>query len=135
MKALSVRQPWAWAIIHAGKPVENRTWKTKIRGEILIHASKTFDHEGYYWIKENCRELSIGPFDIPKPNDFLKGGMIGIATLVSCVQSHPNPWFFGPYGFVFEDPRPIDFIPCPGKLGFFDFNRIIEIANFDGGIS
>lgn len=25
--ALSVRQPWAWAIIHAGKDIENRSWQ------------------------------------------------------------------------------------------------------------
>jgi len=26
MRCLSVRQPWAWAIIYAGKTIENRTW-------------------------------------------------------------------------------------------------------------
>ena len=28
MKALSIRQPWAWAILHAGKDIENRDWRT-----------------------------------------------------------------------------------------------------------
>ena len=27
MKALTLRHPWAWAIVHCGKDVENRTWK------------------------------------------------------------------------------------------------------------
>lgn len=40
MKALSIRQPWAWAIVNAGKRVENRTWETRYRGPILIHAAK-----------------------------------------------------------------------------------------------
>ena len=39
MKALSVRAPWWWAILH-GKPVENRDWQTNYRGEVLLHASK-----------------------------------------------------------------------------------------------
>ena len=32
MKCLSIRQPWAWAIIHAGKDIENRCWPTSYRG-------------------------------------------------------------------------------------------------------
>jgi hypothetical protein len=41
VKALSIRQPWAWAILHAGKRLENRDWKgCAYRGPILIHASK-----------------------------------------------------------------------------------------------
>jgi hypothetical protein len=47
MRALTVRQPWAWAIFH-GKPVENRSWATKYRGDLLIHARKQFDLAGYF---------------------------------------------------------------------------------------
>ncbi len=49
MKALSIRQPWAWAICHAGKRVENREWLSsspslhvarRLVGQtIAIHAS------------------------------------------------------------------------------------------------
>ena len=59
MKALSVRQPWAWAIIHAGKDVENRTWGTRYHGPLLIHASKNYDRDGKAFIQ---RELGI---DVP----------------------------------------------------------------------
>ncbi|MCC7374294.1 MAG: hypothetical protein IT581_06545 [Verrucomicrobiales bacterium] len=38
--AISVRQPSAWMIIHAGKDIENRTWRTKFRGRVLVHAAK-----------------------------------------------------------------------------------------------
>ena len=43
--ALSVRQPWAWAIIHAGKDIENRSWQAvnrglDQRGRIAVHAAK-----------------------------------------------------------------------------------------------
>jgi hypothetical protein len=35
---LTIRNPWAWAIVHGGKPVENRGWRTAYRGPLLIHA-------------------------------------------------------------------------------------------------
>ena len=34
MKALSIHQPWAWAILNAGKTVENRTWSTNYQGPL-----------------------------------------------------------------------------------------------------
>jgi hypothetical protein len=41
MKCVSLHQPWAWAVLHAGKKVENRTWATRHRGPLLIHAART----------------------------------------------------------------------------------------------
>lgn len=43
MKALSVRQPWATLIVAGLKRVETRTWATRHRGPLLIHAAKTPD--------------------------------------------------------------------------------------------
>lgn len=46
MMALTVKQPWAWAIVHSTKRVENRTWPPPdkiIRQRIAIHAGATFD--------------------------------------------------------------------------------------------
>jgi hypothetical protein len=42
VKALTIRQPWAWAIIYAGKNIENRSWNTKLRGTIAIHAGFSY---------------------------------------------------------------------------------------------
>src|SRR3990167_9411398 len=47
MKALSIRQPWAWLILHAGKDIENRGWPTSFRGRFLIHASKGMTRAEY----------------------------------------------------------------------------------------
>lgn len=47
MRVLSTRQPWAWLIVRQvenlddKKDVENRNRRTNVRGEILIHASKS----------------------------------------------------------------------------------------------
>lgn len=48
MKALTVRQPWAWAIIHGGKNVENRGagFTKTYRGPLLIHASGAWSERG-----------------------------------------------------------------------------------------
>ena len=44
---LTIRQPWAWAIIYGGKDVENRSWLTKHRGPLLVHAGSAFEPDGY----------------------------------------------------------------------------------------
>lgn len=45
IRALSITQPWAWAIIH-GKTVANRTRPTHHRGVLAIHAGKTWSGFG-----------------------------------------------------------------------------------------
>ena len=40
-RALTVRQPWAWAIAAGHKDCENRTWATSHRGWLAIHAAAT----------------------------------------------------------------------------------------------
>lgn len=45
MKAISIRQPYAYLIVNGKKDIENRNWKTKQRGRVLIHASQKIDDE------------------------------------------------------------------------------------------
>ncbi len=120
MKALSIQQPWAWAIFN-GKPVENRTWSTLYRGPLLIHAGKKFDDAGFAWIAMNHKRLAISLDNIPNLEFFKRGGFLGIVDLVDCVMRHDSPWFFGPRGLVFKNPRLLDqFITFPGRLGIFE---------------
>ena len=113
MKALSLRQPWAWLVVAGYKDVENRTWATRFRGMFLIHASKTFDHVGY---KRVLHEMNLA---LPDPGEFERGGIVGLAELVDCVTQHDSPWFWGPYGFVLRKARPLPFQPLRGMLGLF----------------
>lgn len=39
VKCLSIQAPWSYLIAFGIKDIENRTWTTKYRGEIYIHAS------------------------------------------------------------------------------------------------
>ena len=45
IRALTVRQPWVWAIAEQGKTIENRTWQTAYRGLLAIHAGARFDDD------------------------------------------------------------------------------------------
>ncbi len=117
MKTLSIQQPWAWAILHAGKTVENRTWATTYRGPLLIHAGKKIDREGRDWIE--------GQFRLMIPDGLPVGGIVGMCILDEIIhETHwPNdddPWFFGPYGWVIVDAEPLPFRPCRGQLGLFE---------------
>lgn len=112
--ALSIQQPYAWLIVNGYKDIENRDWATSVRGIVGIHAGKTFDREGYQYVR------AVFP-DIPLPNigDFEMGGIVGRAELVDCVRDHVSPWFSGTYGFVFRNAEPLPLMPCRGMLGFF----------------
>lgn len=123
--ALSIRQPWAYLIIHAAKDVENRDWPTRLRGSVLIHAGKTMTQADYWACALFCSSLPDGvipnDFEFP-PFDELKaqcGGIVGHMKIADCVTDHPSPWFCGPYGFVIEAAGTLPFTPCKGALGFF----------------
>lgn len=118
MKALSIRQPWAWAILLAGKDVENRSWATKFRGRVLIHAAL---HLRTREFEEDCSLIRRISGESVLSHYYMRfGGIVGSVEIVDCVVTSASPWFFGPWGFVLRDPRPLPFVPLRGQLGFFD---------------
>lgn len=123
MIALSIRQPWAWLILNAGKDIENRTWRTNVRGRILIHAAKGCTRGELEGAKTflYCRVQPVQPFLMPAIVDELeRGGIVGSVEIVDCVSSSKSVWFTGPQGFVLREPQPMPFAPFKGQLGFFD---------------
>lgn len=112
MRALSIRQPWAWLIVNGFKDIENRDWPTNIRGRFLVHAGKTIDADGERWIRHNFPQIDL-------PCGFQCGGIVGEVRIADCVQDSDSPWFMGDYGFVLRDAKALPFQPCRGKLGFF----------------
>jgi hypothetical protein len=115
MITLSVRQPWAWLIIHGPKRIENRRWTTNYRGLLAIHASKTFDVDSYV---ELLYDETV-PI-MPSRHDFDMGGIIGVVDLVGIVTESDNPWFEGPFGWVLENPKSVPFYKCRGQLSLFE---------------
>ena len=123
MKALSIRQPWAWLIANGYKDVENRSWPTRFRGPFLIHAGKRIDQEGLAWVRRTTWALSL-------PSQFETGGIVGRAEIVDCVDAFDSFWFFGPYGFVIENARPVRFVAVRGQLGFFSVSvETVEVGD------
>lgn len=117
MKAISIRQPWAWLIMHGGKDIENRTWSTNVRGRVLVHAAKGMSNSEWVDAANHAGHLGIM---IPQKEELQRGGIIGSVDIVDCVTESDSPWFFGPRGFVLRDPRPCDFRSLAGALGFFN---------------
>ncbi len=118
-RVLSIRQPWAWLIIHAGKDIENRNWSTKFRGRIWAHAGKGMTRDEYFDADYFVRRSFGGKITLPPYEDLLRGGIIGSVDIVDCVSKSDSPWFFGKFGFVLSDPQTFPFYECKGQLGFF----------------
>ncbi len=114
IRVISVRQPWAWLIIHAGKDIENRSWSTNHRGPLAIHASKAKpDPADCAAVLELAEELGIG-----EPQ-YEYGMVIGTVDVVGCVTRSRSPWFAGPVGWQLANPRPCDPWPLLGRLGLY----------------
>jgi hypothetical protein len=105
MKALTIKQPWAWAILFAGKDVENRSWSTSYRGPVVIHAGVSL-HDGSL-----PKRLPT-----PTPTQFDVSALLGIVDLVDVVEHSRSRWFEGDFGWVLKNPRPFEPIPCKGML-------------------
>lgn len=137
MKAISIRQPWAWLIIRPDlsedleareyairrgliKNIENRTWPTRIRGRVWIHAAQGMTKDEYEDATDPLWATGGPTIELPPPEQLQRGGIIGAADIVDCVTASSSPWFNGPFGFVLINAHPVPFMPLKGKLGFFD---------------
>jgi hypothetical protein len=115
-KALSIRQPWAWAIVEGFKDVENRSWSTRYRGQLFIHAGRREDHLA--WLDLDRRGIEF-------PDEVEHGGVIGVVDLVDCVEQHKSSWATeGSYHWLLTNPRSVPFVPMQGRLGIFN----VEVA-------
>jgi len=126
MKAILIRQPWAWFIVNGFKNIENRDWATKFRGKVLVHSAKGMTQAEYSDVCYFCqhsdspvRKMMRG-FEIPSFQTLQRGGIIGMTEILDCVSQSESPWFFGIHGFVLGRSRALPFMPYKGQLGFFD---------------
>ena len=125
LSALSVRQPWAWAIIHAGKDVENRSWVAVRNGltaprEVAIHSPAGMTQAEYYQGRDFMAGLGV---ECPEPAALIRGGIIGSALVAEIVCESASPWFFGPCALVLKHPQPCTPIPVAGMLGYFNWRE------------
>jgi hypothetical protein len=118
--AISVRQPWAWAIVYGGKDVENRSaprrFQPAVGHRVLIHASKTMSADEYAAAVAFMAGLGVR---CPAPPDLAFGGIVGSAIVTGIVTRHHSLWFRGPAALVRADARPEPFRPVRGQLGLW----------------
>jgi hypothetical protein len=130
MKALSIRQPWAWLIVNGHKDIENRTLRSWHRGPLLIHASQTMKKEDYALARQFAAARGV---TIPAAGELPRGGIVGRhrgaaswggivgrVEMTDCVNRHTSPWFEGSIGYVMENPETLPFQACLGQLGIFN---------------
>ncbi len=95
--AISVYQPWADLIVRGIKDIENRSWPTRFRGKILIHAGSNIKWD---IVKKYRRTLGLDSVDDYEPQTM---AIVGMAEIVDCVTTHRSRFFLGPYGFVLRN--------------------------------
>ena len=128
MKVITIKQPYATLIAKGLKKYEFRTWKTKYRGEILIHAGKGID-------KEAMKKFSQYNFEYPS------GCIIAKVIITDCIEvtdefrkqlKKENPLIYSNvinnkeyngYGFKLDNVEEIEPIEINGKLSLWDYNK------------
>jgi hypothetical protein len=114
LRALSLRQPWAWLVINGYKDIENRSWRTNHRGPLLIHASSNLTE-----FSETAAMVET-KYHIRVPENVEAGGIVGVVDVVDCVKTHASKWNFrNQWGWVLENPRRLPYRQCKGFVGLF----------------
>jgi hypothetical protein len=136
MKALSIRQPWAWAIFYAGKRIENRTWSTNYRGPLLIHAARGMTSREYCDAVQFMIDRKLWPERAADslllyPDCWKRGGIVGKCWLDRVIEPGQGLglttnerfykwWDPNQYGWVLDKVEPLPFHPCRGRQGLFE---------------
>ncbi len=125
VKALTIRQPWAELILRGRKPYELRSWRTKYRGPLVIHAAAKVD-------SDDARQLGLNP------ETLTTGCFVGIAVL-SDVRPYTGTdakllsskraggdWYPNLFSWVLMKPRRISPVKAKGQLGLFKVPKAVE---------
>lgn len=124
--ALSIWQPYAYLLANPNvlashqvpaKCIENRDWRPRYRGPLLIHASKMFDPSALPHWSRRFPGLKALP---QAAGGYECGGIVGRAKLVDVVNQSDDPWFCGRNGFLLADAQPLPFTPYSGSRFLFD---------------
>jgi hypothetical protein len=115
-KVLTIRQPWAHAIVHMGKDVENRSWRANYKGPLLIHASAYQEKDP----RGRLEDAMGRPLSKKLPEPLPTGSIVGVAELFDYVKDAPGRWAQkGFWHWRLRKVRPIKPVPCTGRLGLW----------------
>lgn len=117
MKALTIKQPWVYAILRLGKDIENRPWQRGYRGWIAIHAAGEPDRGVKF--PRGSRVPDLDKLDY--------SAICGIARVEDIVEKSRSKWFLRPkdgstnYGWVLVGVKRLKTpIPYNGTLGLWE---------------
>lgn len=129
MKALSLIQPWAALVVAGVKTRETRSWRTKHRGLLAIHASKGLPRYAKDIAKNSAFVEALSSLGYADVRDLPRGSILGYVELVDCVPTSTIAWEdqdpFGDYGperfaWIFKDPRTLPApVECKGALSLW----------------
>lgn len=127
MRVLTLREPWASLIGEKIKVIETRSWPTKYRGELYIHAGLTKVS------KDDQPFIELLNGDLHYGNIFVKCNLIDCIKITNEYADYvleDNPTNFmcgnfaeGRYAWVLEDIEYIDPIPAKGHLSIWRYNE------------
>ena len=133
MKVITIKQPWATLIAEGYKEYEFRTWKTKYRGDILIHAGKCIDKKAMDRFKHLNLEYPVGQIiakatitDCVKVDEDLRNILAKKDPVVykGVINKTSNNW--DGYGFKLENIEKISPIEVNGKLSLWDYDYEVK---------
>lgn len=121
LRALTLWQPWAYAVAHLGKRIENRPWKPwpSIVGKVVaIHAAARRDPADELNAAGFICHRALG--DLPPVASLPRGAIVATARVTGSVSASDDPWFVGPWGWTLDEvvalPAPV---PCRGAQGLW----------------
>lgn len=115
LMAITLHRPWAYAVAHLGKDIENRTWGCPLpQGRLMaIHAGKTYDQQAAVWIRQTLGHECPPEADQPT-------GIVAIAEFNGNIAIEADsPWFVGPIGWSLINVVAIEPVPCKGQQGLW----------------
>lgn len=122
MKALSLWRPWAEAILHYGKDVENRAWSTPLRGRILLHSGQAVER-GVSILCKNEYEIMNWRNSNTLNVEELPTGLVGTVEIVGCIFDSYDSLWARPrrWNWVLANPRAFaEPIPYRGRQRLFE---------------
>lgn len=138
MQALTIYQPWAWAICHAGKRLENRPWApppSMIGERLAIHAAVKVDGmDAFEQVRDHCSQLLARRLDA---EDMPTGCVVAVARITGILRRQPFrsseqfAWWAGPVALELDVlvvlPSPV---PCIGRQKLWNLPKEV-VAEVD----
>jgi hypothetical protein len=129
VRAVSLRQPWAWLAVNGHIGLFNMEWDTSYRGEFLIRTGLKLVQRDYRNLAAQLREqlnIDVPPFD--DEARMPRGAIVGMACLIGVSTASTSPLFRGPFAWQIAHAQPLPFTPFKpphrgADLRWFDVPR------------